>query len=622
MRRILLLICILWSFCCEQSEVFGCCVKKNVVVLEPSKTLKEQLVYNNTIYEINHEFDLSKEKGVVSIPEGCTLKFKGGSLKNGILKFNNTIIDSPEKCLKRVSCSGALKGIAYARWFVDTDDMVIQSLFNISKEIVFEPGVTYNQKTTIELSNIKGLNINGNGAILKLVNRVSFQLKLKDCPNWTISDIVLDGNDRVRIGFCASNSSGGQMNNSCIRNIKDSKAEGFGIYGALFYGCSDMRFENCVVKNVEANNYGVAGGLVFWPQDEEDELIYKNISIINSRFFRILADTQSAGKGSDCVYFGGEYIKNNYINAIVENCLFEDFGKRAIKSQAKAVKVKNCTIHDSDGFVFNHHSAIQFFGSDSEATDNIIDLKNSTYGISIYSVPKITSDKSRIIIDSGQFINNVTIKNNNIKLIGNSLIAVGLENDNVCRYDNITIAGNSFKTENALSAIAVRGRGKNLIICDNTIFIQTQQQGPSANYGMDGIDVYQRVIPIVYKEQTDNIDCFHENVTIDNNIINGTFQKAEAYNSMNTNGIYAIGKKIVIKNNKVSNFANGIRVSHYGKGDVLIKTNQLSITKRGVVTSSESVRIISNEFNKTSVEDVSFPQGKRIKMSGNKWSLP
>ena len=46
----------------------------------------------NTIYEIRYDFELGEEE--ITIKEGCTLKFNGGSLKNGTVVCNNTNITS------------------------------------------------------------------------------------------------------------------------------------------------------------------------------------------------------------------------------------------------------------------------------------------------------------------------------------------------------------------------------------------------------------------------------------------------------------------------------------------------------------------------------------------------
>ena len=44
----------------------------------------------NTIYEVRYDFDLNGK--ILEMPENCTLKFEGGSFRNGTIKFNNTLL--------------------------------------------------------------------------------------------------------------------------------------------------------------------------------------------------------------------------------------------------------------------------------------------------------------------------------------------------------------------------------------------------------------------------------------------------------------------------------------------------------------------------------------------------
>lgn len=54
-------------------------------------TLTQDMVNKgNTVYEIRYDFDLRGEE--ITIPEGCTLKFEGGSFKNGTIKNNRTMV--------------------------------------------------------------------------------------------------------------------------------------------------------------------------------------------------------------------------------------------------------------------------------------------------------------------------------------------------------------------------------------------------------------------------------------------------------------------------------------------------------------------------------------------------
>lgn len=55
----------------------------------------------NTIYEIRYDFDLNGS--TISIPDNCELKFIGGSLKNGTINFNNTLLNGNIKIKTNIS---------------------------------------------------------------------------------------------------------------------------------------------------------------------------------------------------------------------------------------------------------------------------------------------------------------------------------------------------------------------------------------------------------------------------------------------------------------------------------------------------------------------------------------
>lgn len=64
-------------------------LRKNI---QDGKNVLSQSMINqqNTIYEIRYDYDLNNQE--ITIPEGSTLKFNGGSLSNGTINCNNTII--------------------------------------------------------------------------------------------------------------------------------------------------------------------------------------------------------------------------------------------------------------------------------------------------------------------------------------------------------------------------------------------------------------------------------------------------------------------------------------------------------------------------------------------------
>ena len=76
-------------------------VKKNILT---AVMLSEA----NTIYEIRYDFDLNGE--TIEIQEGCTLKFCGGSLKNGTLTFTNTEIIGTKNIFDKCYFGGDIIG--------------------------------------------------------------------------------------------------------------------------------------------------------------------------------------------------------------------------------------------------------------------------------------------------------------------------------------------------------------------------------------------------------------------------------------------------------------------------------------------------------------------------------
>lgn len=91
---------------------------------------------SNIIYEIRYNFDLDCE--TLNVPEGCTLKFEGGMLRNGKVVYNNTYLKSQNTNIYRdVLVLGTVRNdIAYSDWFcarkdgISDDSTALQNFFN------------------------------------------------------------------------------------------------------------------------------------------------------------------------------------------------------------------------------------------------------------------------------------------------------------------------------------------------------------------------------------------------------------------------------------------------------------------------------------------------------------
>lgn len=116
----------------------------------------------NTIYEIRYDFDLNGE--TIQMKEGCTLKFEGGSLNNGILKCNNTIINNANfVVLNNCSFSGTLLS-EYVRpeWFgaigngIADDSNAIISSINSGCDVLLTDNSIYGFSTFENVFNLNG----------------------------------------------------------------------------------------------------------------------------------------------------------------------------------------------------------------------------------------------------------------------------------------------------------------------------------------------------------------------------------------------------------------------------------------------------------------------------------
>ena len=65
---------------------------KGYVILRTEKSLVEQMVQENTIYEVRYDFDLGGE--TLEVPANCVLRFNGGSFRNGIITGDKTMIQT------------------------------------------------------------------------------------------------------------------------------------------------------------------------------------------------------------------------------------------------------------------------------------------------------------------------------------------------------------------------------------------------------------------------------------------------------------------------------------------------------------------------------------------------
>lgn len=136
----------------------------------------------NTIYEIRYDFDLNSAE--ITIPEGCVLKFEGGSLNNGTINGNNTnIINENIFCKtngifsKYVNYNSSLSDKIFIENQKEFDNLIDRINNNENINAVLSDGVFIINKPIIIKNNltiIGSLNtvIKGNNLIFKRIDAI------------------------------------------------------------------------------------------------------------------------------------------------------------------------------------------------------------------------------------------------------------------------------------------------------------------------------------------------------------------------------------------------------------------------------------------------------------------
>ena len=182
------------------------------VILRQNKDFVEQVIKANTIYEIRYDFNLNGAE--IPIPSGCILKFEGGSLKNGNITLDNTIIEAkPVRIFDNVVINGSINSSIYPEWFgaipngeVDCSE-ALQKAVSFGTNVVLSNG-NYLCNSIIKLArntSLTGLSygsrITSNGIKLTMRNTVSnLLLSPVDKDTVALIDVCNDWSNAAYLG--------------------------------------------------------------------------------------------------------------------------------------------------------------------------------------------------------------------------------------------------------------------------------------------------------------------------------------------------------------------------------------------------------------------------------------
>lgn len=308
------------------------------VILRANKPITEQLLLRNCIYEIRYNFNLNNEELVV--PDNCILDFQGGSISNGNIIGNNTLINAINTVFNNVSVSGSFSNtILYLEWF-DIENTVASSLitsiigsFTNVNTIEFPKNKTIRVNSYIYYNNSnKNIVINGNGCTLKGEGSNGF-MYFNIISNYTyIHDINIDNSACDNNYWDASSLSEmkffrGINNNSKIvklDNIKISNIWGY----AINTSCSSFAdISNIILEDVgglgKTSATDAFGDALYFAVNTGNEIInINNVKAVG----KVNGETNSR-IGVVCEALDGIADANGTLHLNINNCNFKNFNR-------------------------------------------------------------------------------------------------------------------------------------------------------------------------------------------------------------------------------------------------------------------------------------------------------
>ena len=579
------------------------CVEKNIISAK-------QFTKGNKTYIIRKDIDLSGQ--IVSIPKNCVLKFDGGKIKNGTVIFNGTTIKGKDVAgvLDNIIAKGMIKGDCYAKWFVNSD--ALTNVLSIAeKKIYLEKGSLfelYNNLVFIK----SGIELYGNGSMIKCAKdgaRVSLNTK----ENIVVQDITIDGNNRTSHGIALYKCKNIGFKNVTVKNISwDWNEKKVYCYGVEFVACQYILMDACTIEDVKATpKTNVAAGIAVNVSGLGETS--KNITIQDCKIRRTWALNNGLGLGADCIVLSGRYREDKNINAVIKNCVFEDFTKRGVKAQAGSVTVKDCTFSFTS-FMRDKEDAkyaIELFGSNSSAINNKIVLKSRKCGcgICVYGMGKTTIKRGELVFDEREITSKIIITGNVIEADTlNYAILIGEPDTKQSNlYRDILIKYNVIS-----GALTI----KNGIKCLDPIENATIEKNVFNNV-LNGICLNSPAKTIREDDLTINYYPLYKAIVIRDNELTGAFSNQQ----------YGILFERVensrVEDNKIEGFKNGVYLGAPSTSllyNCNIENNTFIRCGWGVETTAQckSVKIVKNKFEGSTITDMTLTKGgEEFEIKGN-----
>lgn len=293
------------------------------MALKKNKPFTRQVNKEHTIYEIKYDYDLQGQ--TVIIPTNCILKFSGGSLKNGNINFNNTIIDSHYgNIFKQITINGSIaNNEVWLSWWelaysseVNDAPLINQVVKAIDNCILY-----YDIQGNVYTGGEKSGNLAG--------EIVSFENKhnLKVVQPTKFFTILKGRSKGGHVISCA--------NNKYI-TIDGMKIDGANVYYSLYgengigvTGNEKVHIENCVIRNCTSNCFDKAangtlvnGGYPEWGAGGkgiqiEGSKVATQVTVRSNYIQGCYIGISNNASDQENVFMDGNYIDSCYMSIIL-----------------------------------------------------------------------------------------------------------------------------------------------------------------------------------------------------------------------------------------------------------------------------------------------------------------
>lgn len=397
MHKLFLLIVVLMTMLVTAGYSQG----QSRVKLRKNKPFSEQVTKPNTVYKIRGSFDLGGS--TVTMPEGCTLKFKKGKITNGKVVLKGTFLEGT-KGLENVVLSGTCaNNVLSSELFVldktgkKDNSVEVQSLFNVGVDsVVFSKG-TYSF-FDIRVGNVS---INANGSTF-------------------VSTLAQDGSSVINNIFLANNTNY------------------FKLYDAIIKGHleGNPRIQKVVLSPVDLTNVD-------------------NVVLMGCAFKELRSACYNAYTGGQYDYRGVSFSCHGCKNVSVEDCEFYDLGPSewtwiaptasGTWDDVEMVLLKNNYIHNPKDDYERGNTPINVFSKNVVFEGNLLEYQK--YAGSAFNL------QSRNVIVHDNVVRNSYFK---------SIVDV-CEYGDFCN-DHVEIYNNDFSAYNSQAVVS---NSKELIVRDN-----------------------------------------------------------------------------------------------------------------------------------------------------------